>query len=91
MSNSIIVKKKINNFNKKITVTGDKSISIRWVLFSSMANGMSTAHNLLISDDVLAALNAVNKLGIKTKITKKDCTIYGKGIDGFNYKKKFNN
>ena len=87
MSNSIIVKKKINNFNKKITVTGDKSISIRWVLFSSMANGMSTAHNLLISDDVLAALNAVNKLGIKTKITKKDCTIYGKGIDGFNYKK----
>ncbi len=87
MSNSIIVKKKINNFNKKITVTGDKSISIRWVLFSSMANGISTAHNLLISDDVLAALNAVNKLGIKTKISKKNCTIYGKGIDGFNYKK----
>ena len=39
MSNSIIIKKKIKKFNKKINVSGDKSISIRWVLFSSLANG----------------------------------------------------
>ena len=64
MSNVITIKKKISNFNKTIKVSGDKSISIRWVLFSSLAKGVSKAKNLLISDDVLAAISAVNKLGI---------------------------
>ena len=32
--------KQIKKFNKVITVSGDKSISIRWVLFSSLANGI---------------------------------------------------
>ncbi len=87
MPNLIILKKKINSFKKKITVSGDKSISIRWILFSSLANGVSTARNLLTSEDVLATLKAVNKLGIKSKLSKKNCTIYGKGINGFKYKK----
>ena len=56
MSNSLIIKKKIKKFNKKITVSGDKSISIRWVLFSSLANGISKAKNLLMSEDVFAAI-----------------------------------
>ena len=86
MVNSVNIEKKINQFNKTITVSGDKSISIRWVLFSSLANGISRAKNLLISEDVLAAINAVKKLGIKTKINKNECKIYGKGINGFNYK-----
>ncbi len=87
MPNSVIFRKKINNFNKTIEVTGDKSISIRWVLFSSLANGVSIAKNLLMSEDVLAAIKAVKKLGIKVKISKNDCRIYGKGIDGYKYKK----
>ena len=86
MVNSVNIEKKISQFNKTITVSGDKSISIRWVLFSSLANGISRAKNLLISEDVLAAINAVKKLGIKTKINKNECKIYGKGINGFNYK-----
>ena len=32
MSDFIVLKNKINSFNKKIYVSGDKSISIRWVL-----------------------------------------------------------
>ena len=43
MSNFIVINKKIKNFNKKITVSGDKSISIRWILLSSIANGISVA------------------------------------------------
>jgi 3-phosphoshikimate 1-carboxyvinyltransferase len=39
MSNSIKINNKIDNFNKTITVPGDKSLSIRWVLFSSLAKG----------------------------------------------------
>ena len=87
MPNNVIIKNRINDFKKTITVSGDKSISIRWVLFASLASGVSTAKNLLISEDVLAAISAINKLGIKSKINKKECKIYGKGIDGYNYKK----
>jgi 3-phosphoshikimate 1-carboxyvinyltransferase len=87
MSNSTKINNKIDSFNKTITVPGDKSLSIRWVLFSSMAQGNSKAFNLLLSDDVLAAISAVKKLGINVQINKKSCTIFGNGLDGYNYKK----
>ncbi len=87
MKNSLIIKNKINKFDKKINVSGDKSISIRWVLLSSIANGISKAENLLMSEDVIAAIQAINKLGIKSKIKKNFCEIYGKGIEGYKYKK----
>ena len=87
MTNSIVIKKKLKNFNKKIVVSGDKSISIRWVLFASLASGNSKAQNLLISEDVKAAIKTVRKLGIKVISNNKFCKIYGKGINGFNYKK----
>ena len=87
MQNRIVIKKKINNYNKKIIIPGDKSLSIRWVLISSLANGISTAKNLLMSEDVIAAINAIRKLGIKAKIHNTSCKIYGVGIDGYKYRK----
>ena len=87
MSNIVKITKRIENFKKTIEVPGDKSLSIRWVLFSSLASGTSTARNLLMSEDVLAAINAVKKLGIKVIINKIECKIFGKGIDGYKYKK----
>ena len=62
MPNKIILKKKILSFKKKISIPGDKSISIRWVLISSLANGVSKAKNLLMSDDVLATIRAIKNL-----------------------------
>ena len=87
MSNSINVNNKINYFNKTITVSGDKSLSIRWILFSSLANGKSQAYNLLLSEDVISAINAVKKLGAKVKLNKNYCTIIGNGPNGYKYKK----
>ena len=87
MTNSIVIKKKLKNFNKEIIVSGDKSLSIRWVLFASLASGNSKAQNLLISEDVKAAIKTVRKLGIKVISNNKFCKIYGKGINGFNYKR----
>ena len=87
MLNSIIIKKKIKKFNKIITVSGDKSLSIRWVLFSSIAIGTSKAQNLLMSEDVMTAIKAIRKLGIKVSIEKDICKIFGKGINGYNFKK----
>ena len=87
MSNSTEIKNKMDSFNKTITVPGDKSLSIRWVLFSSIAKGESKAFNLLLSEDVLAAIKAVKKLGIKVKLSKKNCSICGNGPKGYKYKK----
>ena len=87
MLNSLIINKKIKNFNKRIEVDGDKSLSIRWILFSSLSSTKSTAQNLLLSEDVIAAINAIRKLGIKVIIKNKTCIVYGKGVEGYRYKK----
>ena len=86
-SKPIVINKRVSKFNRVITVSGDKSISIRWVLFSSLANGVSKAKNLLLSKDVLAAIKAVKDLGIKVKFKKDICEIKGNGINGYKYKK----
>ncbi len=87
MPNKIILKKKISNFDKKILIPGDKSISIRWVLISSLANGISKASNILMSEDVKASIQAVRKLGVKVILKDNACTIHGVGINGYKYKK----
>jgi len=87
MPNSLIIKSKLPRFNKIISVSGDKSLSIRWILFSSIANGVSKASNLLMSEDILAAIRTIGKFGIKSKFYKNNCSIFGKGFDGYNYKK----
>ena len=87
MSKSISIKQTINPFNNTIKVAGDKSLSIRWVLLASQTTGKSTANNLLMSGDVLAAINAIKRLGIKVKVENNYCEIFGNGINGFKYKK----
>ena len=87
MRRSITIDKKIKPFNGKINIDGDKSLSIRWVLLASQATGISKAYNLLMSEDVVAALDTIKKLGIKVKIYKKYCEIHGNGINGFKYRK----
>ena len=87
MANKIILKKKIFSFKKKISIPGDKSISIRWALISSLANGVSKAKNLLMSEDVLTTIRAIKKFGVKVIIKKDLCIVHGLGIDGYKYKK----
>ena len=87
MPNKIILKKKISKFYKKISIPGDKSISIRWVLIASIANGISKANNLLMSQDVAASIKAIKMLGAKVFFNKNICIIHGVGIKGYKYKK----
>ena len=86
MSKILSIKDKIKKFNKRIQISGDKSLSIRWVLLASQAIGKSKAYNLLMSEDVLAAIACIKKLGIKVRINKNYCEIIGNGINGFRYK-----
>ena len=87
MNKIIYINKKINNFKKKITVEGDKSLSIRWALLASQASGKSRAYNLLNSEDVLNTLRCLKKLGVKVNLKKKYCEITGNGVNSFDYKK----
>jgi len=87
MALPIIIKKKIAPFNNTINVNGDKSLSIRWALLASQANGISRAYNLLKSLDVISTLNCLKKLGVKVRWNKKYCEIVGKGLNVFKNKK----
>ena len=46
MKNYVSIKK-IKPFNKILKIEGDKSLSIRWALLASQANGKSISYNLL--------------------------------------------
>ena len=81
------INKTIKPYKKVIKVEGDKSLSIRWVLLSSLSQKKSIAYNLLKSDDVMSALKCIKKLGSKVKFIKNRCEIKG---TGFNYKIKKN-
>jgi len=81
------INRKINSFKKTISVEGDKSLSIRWVLISSLSKRKSIAFNLLKSEDVISAINCIKALGSKIKFTKNKCEIIGNGLH-FDIKKE---
>ena len=83
----IIIQEKIKKFNKTISVDGDKSLSIRSLLIGSQSYGLCKIKNLSKSGDILSTINGLKKLGIKIIFKKKICYLYGKGLNGFGYKK----
>ena len=87
MANSVLISKKIKNFNCAINnISGDKSLSIRWALMASQAIGKSRAFNILNSEDVNNTLISLKKLGIKVKKKNNYCEITSKGLNSFSYK-----
>ena len=86
---SVSINEKIEKFNKKIKIPGDKSCSIRTVLFASQCIGISKIKNLLESEDVLNCINAL-KTSLGVKIIKKNniYQVYGNGLNSFKFKKK---
>ena len=86
---SVLINNKIKKFNKKIQIPGDKSCSIRAILFASQCIGVSKIKNLLESEDVLNCINAL-KTSLGVKIIKKNniYKVYGNGLNSFKVKKK---
>tara|TARA_Y100000591_G_scaffold331780_1_gene366762 strand:- start:148 stop:1482 length:1335 start_codon:yes stop_codon:yes gene_type:complete len=87
MGKKLLINNEHNPFKKTISVDGDKSISIRTLLLGSQAYGKSSIKNILMSEDIINSINCLKKLGIKISINKKDCFIYGRGVNGFIFKK----
>ena len=87
MKNYIKITNTIKPFKKKISIEGDKSLSIRWALLASQATGNSKSFNLLKSEDVLNTLKCLKQLGVKVKLYQNYCEIIGLGLNGFKYNK----
>ncbi|NWG27684.1 MAG: 3-phosphoshikimate 1-carboxyvinyltransferase [Ignavibacteriaceae bacterium] len=62
---------------------GDKSISHRALLISSLADGKSIIKNLSDSDDVKSTIKCLNELGIEILLNYENCTISGRGFKGY--------
>jgi len=86
VKNITVIKQGLNVFKKDtISVDGDKSLSIRFILLSSLSTGKCIATNLLKSEDVLNAINSIKKLGIKIRLTNNHCEVIGKGLFGYRF------
>ena len=72
---------KSSDLNGEITIPGDKSISHRCVILSSLAIGESKINGLLNSSDVNCTINAMKSFGASIDMSSNDeCTINGIGI-----------
>jgi len=66
-------------------IPGDKSISHRAVIISSIAKGSTLIDNFSFSKDCVATLKAFQALGIKIKkLSKGGLRVYGRGLAGLN-------
>ena len=88
INNTVNINHQLKSFNKVLRIEGDKSLSIRWALLASQAKGKSTSYNLLRSEDIKSTLNCLKKLGVRYRLLKNKCEIFGVGLNGFHFKKK---
>lgn len=75
-----------NNISKvegELELPGDKSISHRAVMFSSLAKGKSVIYNLSNGEDVNTTRSCFEKLGIKIEKKKDFLEVTGNGFKGF--------
>ena len=88
MKKIISIQNKLYHYKKKfIKVDGDKSLSIRFILLSSLSKGKCVATNILKSEDVISAIECIKKLGIKIELKNNKCKVIGKGLFGYSYRK----
>lgn len=72
----------------EIIVPGDKSISHRSIILSSISNGHSIIQNLLESDDVLRTIEAFKSMGVKINKDGDIFLVEGVGLRGLKKPKK---
>ncbi|BAK81596.1 3-phosphoshikimate 1-carboxyvinyltransferase [Candidatus Arthromitus sp. SFB-rat-Yit] len=63
-----------------INIPGDKSISHRALMISSISNGVSVIHKFLFSKDSLATMECLKNLGVKIEIDDSRIKVFGNGL-----------
>ena len=83
-----LTKQKIKKLNGTLRIIGDKSISHRALILSSICIGKSEITNLLESEDTMSTVNILTDLGIQIKKKDNKWIVYGNGTNGFIQPKK---
>src|SRR3954468_12050881 len=65
-----------------ITLPGDKSISHRYAMIASVAEGVSRIHNYSTGADCHSTLGCMRALGIEIEGSGTEFTVHGRGLDG---------
>lgn len=74
---------KINKVSGTLSLSGDKSISHRALLISSLAEGKSYIKNLSDSDDVKSTISCLQALGIEIEFNGNELIVNGRGFKGY--------
>ena len=73
---------KSKNLKGQVTIPGDKSISHRSIILSSLAEGTSEISGFLKGEDCLATLNSFKKMGVKIEEQDEKISVHGVGLHG---------
>ena len=65
-----------------VELPGDKSISHRYAILASLAEGTSEIRNYSSSADCRSTIECMRQLGVEIDITKEFVRVAGKGLDG---------
>lgn len=70
----------VKNIKGEFKIPGDKSISHRSVILSSITDNNVAIENFLFCQDCIKTLDILNKLGVKIEKINGNLIVYGKGI-----------
>ena len=76
------------NVSGVVELPGDKSISHRYAILASLAEGVSEIRNYSSSADCLSTIECMRKLGVEIDITPERVRVVGKGLDGLQAPKR---
>ncbi len=75
---------------REIKIPGDKSISHRAIMLSSLSEDIVKIENILLSEDVKMTIDAFRSMGVKIDLDNKnnEVTVYGVGLRGLSKPEK---
>jgi len=76
------------NVSGVVELPGDKSISHRYAILASLAEGVSEIRNYSSSADCRSTIECMRKLGVEIDITPERVRVVGKGLDGLQAPKR---
>src|SRR3990172_6946968 len=73
----------IGHISGELTLPGDKSVSHRAIIFSSLAKGISVISNLSSAEDVNTTRKCFEQLGVNFELRNQKLVVKGKGFKKF--------
>ncbi len=75
--------KKPQKISGTVSLPGDKSVSHRALILSSLADGISMIDGLARGEDIFSTIRCLRSLGVEIEEKNNKVYVYGKGLKGF--------